>query len=90
MLFVMLGHPRGGFIKEAMARRFGWSAPEGVRTIAEYWLMNPDPATIIICEADSIAPIMAATSPWDDLFSFTVVPAVTAEQGMEMAKKMMG
>ena len=42
-----------------------------------------------LAEADDIASIMAATSAWDDVFSFTVVPACTAEQGLEMARQMM-
>ena len=57
--------------------------------IAEYWLQTPDPNLISIVEADDLAQIMAGTSQWDDVFSFQVVPAVTAEQGMEIAKKMM-
>lgn len=52
--------------------------------------MQPEPATIIICEADDIGPLMGAAAAWDDLMSIRIVPAVTAERGMEMAKKMMG
>ena len=44
---------------------------------------------ISIAEADDVGPMMAATGAWDDVISWTVLPAVTAEQGMEMAKKMM-
>ena len=57
--------------------------------VAEYWLQTDDPKLISVAEADDVAAIMAATSQWDDVFSFTVVPAVTAEQGLEIAKKMM-
>jgi hypothetical protein len=89
MLFVTLGAARAATTKERVARRMQWSYPPEARIVAEYWLQIPDPTVIVISEADDIAPIMAATSAWDDVFSFTVVPAVTAEQGMELAKKMM-
>ena len=86
----MLASPRGASFKEAIPRRLQWSPPEGVRPVAEYWLMTPKPTTIAIFEADDVGPIMAIAADWDDLYAITVVPAVTAEQGMEMAKKMMG
>lgn len=88
MLFVTLGAARAGTTKERVTRRMQWSYPPNSRVVAEYWLQCPDPTVIVISEADDIAPIMAATSAWDDVFSFTVVPAVTAEQGLELAKKM--
>ena len=89
MLFVVLGSVRAGTTKERVARRLQWSYPPGTKLIAEYWLQTPDPNIISILEAGDIAPIMAGTSDWDDVLSWRVVPAVTAEQGMEMAKKMM-
>ena len=88
MLFVTLGAARAGNSKERIARRMQWSYPPNARVIAEYWLQCKDPTVIVISEADDIAPIMAATNAWDDVFSFTVVPAVTAEQGLELAKQM--
>ena len=89
MLFVALGTVRAGTTRERVGRRMQWSYPEGARMVAEYWLQTPSPNIIAVMEADDIAPIMAGTSDWDDVLNWTVVPAVTAEQGMEMAKKMM-
>lgn len=89
MLFVVLLKVRTGTVKERMARRVQWQYPEGVRPVAEYWLQTTDPACITIMEADSIAPIMAATAEWDDVFEITVIPAITAEEGLRLAKKMM-
>lgn len=63
--------------------------PPGLKLIAEYWLQTDNPRLISIVEADDIASVMAATSAWDDVFSFNVVPACTAEQGLEIAKKML-
>ena len=47
------------------------------RFSAEYWLQASDPAVVAIFEADSVAPII------------TVVPAVTAEEGLQLAQQMM-
>jgi hypothetical protein len=88
MLFVALGNVRAGTTRERVGRRLQWTYPEGMRVIGEYWLQTPAPQIISIAEADSLAPIMAATSAWDDVISWTVVPAVTAEQGMDIARQM--
>ena len=88
MLFVSLGSVRAGTDRERIARRVQWSYPPGMKLIAEYWLQTDNPKIIIVVEADDCAPMMAAVSAWDDVFSWTVVPAVTAEQGLEIAKKM--
>ncbi len=57
--------------------------------VGEYWLQG-DPTVVSILEADSVAPIMATTTEWADAFGITVLPAVTAEEGLELAKQMMG
>jgi hypothetical protein len=88
MLFVSLGNVRAGTDRERIARRAQWSYPPGMKLIAEYWLQTDNPKIVIVVEADSCAPMMAAISAWDDVFSWTVVPAVTAEQGLEMATQM--
>lgn len=89
MLFAILGSVRAGTARERTERRLTWSYPPGSKLMAEYWLQTPDPNLVAIVEADDIAAIMAGTSQWDDLLSFRVVPAVTAEQGLEIAKKLM-
>jgi hypothetical protein len=90
MLFVVLGSVKGSTSQQRIERRLGWSYPEGIRPIAEYWLQTPHPNMILVAEADDIAPIMAGNSQWDDLLDITVVPAVAADQGMKIAKQMMG
>jgi hypothetical protein len=65
-----------------------WQPPEGIRPVAEYWLQTNNPKVIFIAEADSIAPIMAMSAAWDDVFDVTVVPAITAEEGLKLASKM--
>jgi uncharacterized protein with GYD domain len=88
MLFVALLKATGGTPKETTARRVQWQYPEGVRVVAEYWLQG-NPRVISIIEADSIAPIMAVAIEWGDVFDITVLPAITAEDGLELAKQMM-
>ena len=89
MLFVSLLKVKSGTMKERIPRRVGWQHPDGMRPVAEYWLQTSDPAVISVAEADSIAPIMAAVAQWDDVFDITVIPAVTAEEGLQLAQQMM-
>jgi hypothetical protein len=88
MLFVALLKATGGTPKETIARRAQWQYPEGMRVVAEYWLQC-NPVVISIIEADSIAPIVAISVEWDDVFDITVVPAITAEDGLQLARQMM-
>ena len=88
MLFVALFTAKAGTPKERIGRRMKWQ-PTNVKVIGEYWLQTGDPAVIAIFEADSVAPIMAITTEWGDVFDITVVPAITAEDGLELAKQMM-
>jgi hypothetical protein len=87
MLYVVLCKARPGTRKERLARRLEWKPPEGATVVAEYWLLCDDPAVIDIVEADSLAPIMAGMQEWDDVFEMTVIPAVTAEAGIEAAQQ---
>jgi hypothetical protein len=89
MLFVSLLRTSAGTPQETTARRLKWQYPEGVRVVAEYWLQTNDPAVIVILEADSIAPILAINVEWGDVFDITVVPAITAEDGLQLLKQMM-
>ena len=88
MLFVALLNVRAGTSKERIARRVEWQPPSGIRPVAEYWLMTDNPKVIFIAEADSTAPIMAMCAAWDDVFDITVVPAITAEEGLKLAQQM--
>ena len=89
MLFVALLKATASTTKERIARRAQWQFPEGIRPVAEYWLQTSDPTVIAIFETDSVAPIMATLAEWGDVFDITVVPAVTAEEGLQLAQQMM-
>jgi hypothetical protein len=87
VLFVALAKPRGSVTKrEGTMRRFEYHYPEGMRVIGEYWLAMHDPCVIVVAEAESMAPLLAAVTDWDDVFEITIVPATTAEEGMRFAK----
>ena len=88
MLFVAILRSREGISDEITARRIQWDYPEGCKLIGEYWLQSDDPAVVSIFEAESIAPVMLITRAWRDAFDITVIPAITAEEGMEMVKQM--
>jgi hypothetical protein len=68
-------------------RRFDYHYPEDMTIVGEYWLATDDPCVILVVEADSMAPLMAAVADWDGVFQITIVPAVTAEDGMRFAKE---
>ena len=89
MLFVALLKATASTTKERIARRAQWQFPEGIRPVAEYWLQTADPTVVAIFEADSVTPIMATLADWGDVFDITVVPAVTAEEGLKLAQQMM-
>ncbi|MBQ0819020.1 DUF3303 domain-containing protein [Microvirga terrae] len=89
MLYVIMGKAKAaGTMKERVARRVAWQYPPGIRVKAEYWLMSGEPALVAIAEADDPAPIMMGIAAWDDFLDLTVVPALTAEQGLELARRM--
>ena len=88
MLFVAVHKTIAGTPEERIARRAQWQYPEGLKLVAEYWCLANDPQVVTIFEADSVAPILAAAAPWGDVFDITVVPAITAEEGLQLAQQM--
>ena len=90
MLYVALMKIIEGKNNEALAKRLQWQFPEGMNVVAQYWLVTPDPNVIVIFKTDSKASLMQFQGDWNDYFAITIVPAITAEEGMEMAKRMMG
>ena len=90
MLFVGLYSPKPGTTPaQTLPRRMEWKPPEGMKRIAEYWLANNAPHVIVIFEANEYSTIMATNMPWADVFDFSVFPAITADEGLELVKQMM-
>lgn len=90
MLFVALGKAKPGTMGERSARRSAWQYPAdtGAEVLAEYWLQTLDPHLIAVVKADHIAQLWPTLLAWDDVFEFTVYPAVTAAEGLEVLKQM--
>ena len=90
MMFVALLKPRGtNTFQEGVARRLQWDYPQGVRVIGEYWLETEYPRVVSIMEAQSMEAVGQIRMAWNDMFEIEVFPAVTGEQGMEMARQAM-
>jgi hypothetical protein len=89
MLFVIMDKAKAGTARERIARRVHWQYPEEIRVAGECWLLTDEPKVITIAEADNVASIMRAMGDWDDVFELTAVPAMTAEQGLELARQQM-
>jgi hypothetical protein len=88
VLFVALAKPRGTVTKrEGTMRRFEYTYPDGMTILGEYWLATDDPCVIVMVEADTMTPLLTALADWDEVFEITIVPAVTAEEGMRFAKE---
>ena len=66
-----------------------WDYPEGLRVLGEYWLETEDPRVIAVMEAQSMDAFGQIRMDWGDMFEIEVLPAVTGEQGMKMARQAM-
>jgi hypothetical protein len=90
VLFVaLLGSRAGGTFQEGVSRRLQWEYPEGVRVLGEYWLETEAPRVIAVMEAESMDAFGQIRMDWGDMFEIDVFPAMTGEQGMEMARQAM-
>jgi hypothetical protein len=89
MLFVSLmkAKPESS-LEERTKRRLEWDYPEGMRVIGEYWLAGKEPDVIIVSECDDALTVISAIFQWADLFDTTVVPAITGEAGLELARQL--
>ena len=90
MMFVALLKTRGNnTFQEGVARRMQWDYPEGVRVLGEYWLETESPRVVSVMEVDGMDAFGQIRMHWNDMFEIEVFPAVTGEQGMEMARQAM-
>lgn len=88
MLFVVVLRAHAGTLNERAARRMQWDYPEGVKPVAEYWLQTDDPSVISVVEVEDVGLLTALRMAWDDLFEIDAFPAVTAQEGLEMLRRM--
>jgi len=87
MIFVTFCKVRAGTSRDRTLRRLDYQYPEGMRVLGEWWLQTPDPEVVLVTEADSVVPMLAARAAWDDVFEITILPAVSAEEGMAIARQ---
>ena len=57
--------------------------------MAEYWLEAESPRVVAVIEAQSMDAFGQIRMDWGDMFEIEVFPAVTVEQGLEMARQAM-
>lgn len=74
----------------ALMRRAGWTYPEGLRSIAEYWPVAGDVQVVSVFAADSFAPVMEMELEWSDVFDISIFPAVSAEEGLRIGPEVIG
>ena len=93
MLFVWIAKQKESASgAELITRRAQWEPVEGTKILGEYWLNTNDPnlpSVIVIFEAEDIAGMMQNFVAWDDAYDITIVPAVSAEEGLQLAQQMM-
>jgi Domain of unknown function (DUF3303) len=74
----------------ALLRRAGWHYPDGITVISEYWPAWGEYQVVTAFAAESFAPIMEVEFEWNDVFDVTVVPAVSAEEGLRIGPEVFG
>jgi hypothetical protein len=94
MDYVMLLRWKQGLTRDqrdgALMNRAGWNYPSGVKLIAEYWPAAEDPAVVSIFQTDDFAALMEVEFTWGDTFDITVIPAISAEDGLKIGPDVMG
>lgn len=74
----------------ALMRRASWQYPDGIKVISEYWPAWGEYQVITAFAAESFGPIMEVEFEWNDVFDVTVVPAVSAEEGLRIGPEVFG
>ena len=93
MDYVMLLRWKQGLTRDqrdgALMHRAGWKYPPGVEVIGEYWPAASDPAVVSIFRTDDYAALMEIGVTWGDVFDITTLPAVSAEDGLEIGPEVL-
>ncbi len=94
MDYVMLLRWKQGLTRDqrdgALMHRAGWKYPSGVKLIAEYWPSAEDPAVVSIFQAEDYGALMEIGFTWGDIFDVTVLPAISADDGLAIGSDVMG
>ena len=88
MDYVMLLRWKQGLTRDqrdaALMHRAGWNYPNSVKTVAEYWPAAEDPAVVSIFQTEDYAGLMEISLTWGDTFDITILPAISAEDGLKV------
>jgi hypothetical protein len=74
-------------ILECLGKRFSYEEPEGANLLFEYWpsgVGDRTPAVVAGYEMTDFAPMMEIELVWGEYFDITMLPAVSAEDGIKM------
>jgi hypothetical protein len=74
----------------ALMRRAAWQFPDGIKVISEHWPAWGEYQVVTAFSAETFAPIMEVEFEWNDVFDVTVVPAVSAEEGLRIGPEIFG
>jgi hypothetical protein len=89
MRFAMIFKAKPGLtFAGGVPRRMKWEYPDGLKVEGEYWTATGDPAVFVIAQADDVAPLVAVSADWDDLFDITITPCLTADEGLALGAQL--
>jgi Protein of unknown function (DUF3303) len=89
MRFAMILKAKPGLtFATGVPRRMKWDFPDGLKVEGEYWTATGDPAVFVVAQADDVAPLIAVSAAWDDLFDITITPCMTAEEGLALGAQL--
>lgn len=74
-------------VLECLAKRFQYEEPEGANMLFEYWpggVGDRTPAVVAGYEMTDLGPMMAIQLFWGEYFDISMLPAISAEDGIKM------
>ncbi len=73
----------------ALSRRALWKWPKGAKAVAEFWSFGNAPLVYSVFEASDVAAVWRMVADWDDVFDVSIVPVMTAEQGLQLGPEVL-
>jgi hypothetical protein len=74
----------------ALMRRAAFTYPHGIEVIAEYWPISADPNVVSVISTEDKAAMMQLYFEWSDVFDITILPAVSAADGLKIGPDVFG
>ena len=96
MMMIALFHWKEGLshekVMECLAKRMDYTMPERMHMLHEVWPASSGPelpGVVSIFEVPDYAPLMEVELFWSEYFNITFLPAIAAEDGIELGKDIM-